>query len=149
MSGGEISSAEGRRRGVAAACWLYLTLSLQVLAARLALRLLSLTTTLRLLTPRRRRVADRDPAAAAEDLRAVRMISHYLARDNCLIRALVGLRVLRRHGFDPRLRFGVRKVGEAVLEAHAWLENQDGVRLDKAGDVGGYVPLPPIAEGRR
>lgn len=130
--------------------WLYLRIAFLVLATRVVFRLLSLPAVVRWHTPgRRRRGPLRDPEAVAEELRVVQLMSRYLAGGNCLVRALVGLRVLRRHGYDARLRLGVRRVGPAGLEAHAWLENDDGLCLDRAGDAGGYVPLPPIVEGRR
>jgi Transglutaminase-like superfamily len=47
----------------------------------------------------------------------------------CLVRALAADVMLRRHGYSPELRFGVRKRGNGVtrLEGHAWLEWQGAV----------------------
>jgi hypothetical protein len=82
------------------------------------------------------------------ELRLAQMMTNLLAGGNCLVRALVALRALRLHGYGAELRFGVRKVGDQ-LEAHAWLETEDGLCLDKVGGTDGYVPLPPIVESER
>lgn len=47
---------------------------------------------------------------------------------SCLRRSLVLAWLLRRRGFQPRVRFGVRKHG-STLDAHAWVECQ-GLPLD-------------------
>lgn len=62
-------------------------------------------------------------------------------RAACLVRALVTTFLLRRHGFDARLRLGVRLL-EGRLEAHAWTEC-DGVALAEPADVAErYEPFP-------
>jgi hypothetical protein len=135
--------------GVVSGVWLMMRLAFRVLTTRVVLHTLPLPSTIRLVTPRRpRRGPKRDQKAVEKELELVQMMTGLLAGGNCLVRALVGLRALRLHGYDARLRFGVRKVG-SELEAHAWLENEDGLRLDAAASAGGYVPLPPIAQGGR
>ncbi|HUB79589.1 MAG TPA: lasso peptide biosynthesis B2 protein [Bryobacteraceae bacterium] len=42
----------------------------------------------------------------------------------CLARALVMEALLRRHGYDVRMRIGVRRPEARVFAAHAWLEYQ-------------------------
>lgn len=53
-------------------------------------------------------------------------------RPSCLERSLGLWWVLRRRGFEARLRIGGRKIG-ARFEAHAWVECA-GVSLGDAGD---------------
>jgi hypothetical protein len=143
---GDGSGAAG---GVVPGVWLLLRLAFRVLATRVALHTLPLPTTVRLVTPRRpQRGPTRDQGAMENELRLAQMMTNLLAGGNCLVRALVALRALRLHGYGAELRFGVRKVGDQ-LEAHAWLETEDGLCLDKVGGTDGYVPLPPIVESER
>ena len=51
-------------------------------------------------------------------------------RPNCLARALVLLRLLRRQGLDARLRIGVA-TPDGAFAAHAWIEH-GGVALTEA-----------------
>ena len=149
MKSADLSSGSAVTGGVVSGVWLMVRLAFRVLTTRVALHTLPLPSTIRLVTPRRpRRGPKRDQKAVENELQLVQMMTGLLAGGNCLVRALVGLRALRLHGYDARLRFGVRKVG-GELEAHAWLENEDGLRLDAAATAGGYVPLPPIAQGGR
>lgn len=54
--------------------------------------------------------------------RAVNAASSYgPARGNCLSRSLLLWYLLRRSGYDSRLSFGGRRIGES-FEAHAWVE---------------------------
>ena len=149
MKADDLSSGSTTAGGVVSGVWLMVRLAFRVLTTRAALHTLPLPSTIRLVTPRRpRRGPTRDHNAAENEMRLAQMMTGLLADDNCLVGALVGLRTLRRHGYDARLRFGVRKVG-SELEAHAWLENEDGLCLDGAAKAGGYVPLPPIVQGGR
>jgi hypothetical protein len=52
---------------------------------------------------------------------------------NCLSQSLALARLLRRHGFEPALRLGVR-LNDAKFEAHAWIE-LDGRVLNDTQDV--------------
>jgi hypothetical protein len=147
MKSDDFSSGSAATGGVVSGVWLMVRLAFRVLTTRVALHTLPLPTTVRVVTPRRpRRGANRDQQAMENELRLAQWMTNLLADRNCLVRALVGLRTLRRHGYDAQLRFGVRKVGNE-LEAHAWLESEDGLPLDEAATPGGYVPLPPIVQG--
>ena len=149
MKSDDFSSGSAAAGGVVSGVWLMVRLAFRVLTTRVALHTLPLPSTIRLVTPRRpRQGPTRDLDAVENELRLAQMMTNLLAGSNCLVRALVGLRALRLHGYDARLRFGVRKVG-SELEAHAWLENEDGLCLDGAATAGGYVPLPPIVQGGR
>ena len=120
--------------------------AIRVLMVRVGLRLLPFKIVLRLCNPRRRpgKKADHYSDAVASEVSAIEQMSHYLARANCLTRALATQRVLRRHGHDARLRLGVRKVGEMTLEAHAWLECAEGMHLGETSIRDAFTPLPPI-----
>ncbi len=118
-----------------------------VLAVRVGLRLLPFSTLRRLLDPRRSKRGEPGSEATAREVRAVEQMSHYLAGANCLTRALATQRVLRRHGREARLRLGVRKCGEHKLDAHAWLETDDGLYLGEASIREAYKPLPPLDAG--
>jgi len=149
MKADDLSGGSATAGGVVSGVWLMVRLAFRVLTTRVALHTLPLPSTIRLVTPRRSRQGQtRDQDAAENELRLAQMMTGLLAGGNCLVRALVGLRTLRRHGYDARLRFGVRKVG-SELEAHAWLENEDGLCLDEAANAGGYVPLPPLVQRGR
>lgn len=71
---------------------------------------------------------------------AIRVVSRRLpGLMTCLVQALAADAVLRRRGYAPRLRIGVRErgsQGSRPLEAHAWVEC-DGVLV-----VGGLENLP-------
>src|SRR5690606_26453267 len=57
---------------------------------------------------------------------------------NCLPQSLLLYFLLRRRGFAPTLKIGVRKQ-EAALDAHAWVE-LDGHSLDPVQSV--FQPFP-------
>jgi hypothetical protein len=66
----------------------------------------------------------------------------------CLSRSIVLAWVLRRHGVDTRLRFGVR-LTDGRLGAHAWLE-RDGVPINDAPAVDRqYLPFPETSPRER
>ena len=53
----------------------------------------------------------------------VKMASLHLPwANNCLLRSLVGKRMLQRQGKSSTIKFGAKKLS-GHLEAHAWLEN--------------------------
>src|SRR5690606_31980572 len=58
---------------------------------------------------------------------------------NCLPQALLVYWLLRRRGFAPQLKIGVRKQHEATLDAHAWVA-LDGRSLDPVQAT--YQPFP-------
>jgi hypothetical protein len=63
----------------------------------------------------------------------------------CLTQSLVVSHHLRRAGYDPVIRFGVRKSGEA-LDAHAWVEVNGEVVSGgrRAPEI--YTPLTSLDE---
>ena len=76
------------------------------------------------------------------------------AGSTCLTRALTAQCLLRRHGGDATLRFGVR--GGEPVAAHAWLESS-GRELAGLSTGAGYRalgpstalrPAPSVVEGR-
>jgi hypothetical protein len=76
-----------------------------------------------------------------EVARVVAMAARHAPGDHtCLHRSMALWWMLRRRGFDGRLRMGVRK-GDAAFEAHAWV-NHAGVVLNDDPDVEHrYEPL--------
>jgi hypothetical protein len=80
-----------------------------------------------------------DPAALARMVRVAATYGPFRAK--CLPRSLVLWALLRRHGFDPELKIGVRN-GERGFEAHAWVE-LEGVALDQHADDRSFIPLRP------
>jgi Transglutaminase-like superfamily len=70
---------------------------------------------------------------------AVRVTSRYVPRATCLTQALALHILIKRAGFDSRIRIGVAKRGRH-LEAHAWVESQDRIVI---GDYESerYMPL--------
>lgn len=71
-----------------------------------------------------------------------------LVRTSCLQHALVLWTLLKRHGFDAAIRFGVRK-NEAALEAHAWVELDGRVLNDSADIREQYPPFQhPVVSGQ-
>ena len=53
--------------------------------------------------------------------------------DNCLLRSVMLTRMLKRKGFHPEIRFGVRKNTDAFL-AHSWVE-LEGRAINDQSDV--------------
>jgi hypothetical protein len=83
----------------------------------------------------------REPTAATIAFLVAAAARRGPIRASCLVRGLVTTFLLRRHGFDARLRVGVRLL-EGRLEAHAWTEF-DGMALAEAADVAErYEPFP-------
>jgi len=83
-----------------------------------------------------------EPARLAEHVAAVASRMPYTV--TCLPRSLTLWWLLRRRGFDPELRLGVRRDGEG-MEAHSWV-TLGGAVLDDRPDVEArYRPLEPVA----
>jgi hypothetical protein len=73
-----------------------------------------------------------DRVAAERAARAVqRAANHVPLRTNCLDRALTVWWMLHARGLEATLQIGVRKVGDATIEAHAWVEHGGQVLLDE------------------
>lgn len=63
------------------------------------------------------------PAEAARVAWAVEVVSRRLPMtDNCLVRAVATLSILRRRGLPGELRLGVARETGREFEAHAWVE---------------------------
>ncbi len=101
-------------------------------AVALALRGLGTARVLRFLDAQKPAPRRRGPGSArVRELVAAAARCGPLSR-NCLRESIVLLYLLRRRGFEPQLRFGVRKE-HSRLEAHAWVE-VDGGPLTGAGE---------------
>jgi hypothetical protein len=61
----------------------------------------------------------------------------------CLVQALAADAMLRRRGFASELRLGVRlhRSGSDSLEAHAWVECDDGIVVGGLKDLTDYAVL--------
>jgi hypothetical protein len=62
-------------------------------------------------------------------------------RASCLARALAAAAMLRRRGVRCDLRLGVRPATSAAIEAHAWVECDDGLVVGLAADQAEYKVL--------
>lgn len=51
--------------------------------------------------------------------------ARYVPFSTCLSKALTGLVILTRYGYQPRLHIGVARGAQARFEAHAWLSVND------------------------
>ena len=106
--------------------------------------------------PTLRRLVDRfvghsDAVAAGSSSEPVRRVAwavlavarRWPVRTTCLVEALAADAMLRRGGYAPELRFGVRPPGSGSkpLEAHAWLEHQGVVVLGDVENLPGYAVL--------
>ncbi|HUF62640.1 MAG TPA: lasso peptide biosynthesis B2 protein [Verrucomicrobiales bacterium] len=118
------------RRLVARAVWL-------LFCARWSLRLRGVAGSLQSFSgPSKRLPQDEPPvvpAEAREIQRALRRARIGLAwKGSCLPEALAGCRMLRDRGIEARVRFSVRKSGEAGIRAHAWIEIEpSGERINR------------------
>jgi hypothetical protein len=70
-------------------------------------------------------------------------------RTTCLVEALAAEAMLRRRGFAPTLRIGVREpgFGQTPLDAHAWVECAGSVVIGRLANLADYAVFPvPKAE---
>lgn len=80
---------------------------------------------------------------------AVEAASRYVpGTRTCLVQALVARVLLVRRGHAVRLRIGVTKSEEGQLEAHAWVEGEDGIVIGGEDSLSRFTPLPYL-EGER
>jgi hypothetical protein len=80
---------------------------------------------------------------------AVEAASRYVpGTRTCLVQALVARLLLVRRGHSVRLRIGVTKSEEGQLEAHAWVESEDGIVFGGEDSPSRFAPLPYL-EGER
>ena len=63
------------------------------------------------------------------------------SRTTCLVEALAAEAMLRRRGFAPTLRIGVREPGSdaTLLEAHAWVECAGSVVIGGRANLADYA----------
>lgn len=66
----------------------------------------------------------------------------FLRRNPCLTEALALWGLLRRHGYDSRIRIGVARDRTAEFEAHAWVERDGEILIGGSRSPESYVPLP-------
>jgi len=71
-----------------------------------------------------------------------------LLRVQCLARSLVLWHSLRAGGTWSEVRFGVSKLADGSLCAHAWVELDGLALIDGPGILGGYAALPSFAVTR-
>jgi hypothetical protein len=96
------------------------------------------------LPPRRPSAVVRPPLSADEIASAVSAVSRRLPwLTTCLIDALAAEVMLRRRGFEPILRLGVRgrDPRQPSLEAHAWVECAGSIVVGELADLSEYSTL--------
>lgn len=74
---------------------------------------------------------------------AISAVTHRVPGTTCLVRALAADTMLRRRGYQPEVRFGVRDpaVRRHPLEAHAWVECEGAVVVGAIEDLTDYLVL--------
>lgn len=65
-----------------------------------------------------------------------------LWKNPCLTEAIALWGLLRRHGYESRIRIGVARHGAGSFEAHAWVERDGEVLIGGPRSPETYVPLP-------
>jgi hypothetical protein len=80
---------------------------------------------------------------AARTAWAVAAAARRLPGTTCLVQALVGEAMLRRRGYAPEVRFGVRDrtVSRGLLAAHAWVECEGAVVIGAIDGLEDFVVL--------
>jgi hypothetical protein len=113
--------------------------TLWVCAARVCLWALSFRRTQRIIDFLTPDVPEEDVLSSVEQLsRAVSSASRYVPHATCLTQAVALHFLLKRGGFESRVRIGVAK-NNGEFESHAWVESQGRVVL---GDIGlQYTPI--------
>src|SRR5687767_1579062 len=59
----------------------------------------------------------------------------------CVAEALAVYTMLRRRGYEPVLRIGVRQSDHSLLEAHAWVECDGDIVMGEVPRIAGYAIL--------
>ncbi len=95
------------------------------------------------LRPLHRRAPAFGPVEPREIARLVHGVAALL-RIGCLPRSLVILRFLDCYGERINLRFGVLKLPEGGLKAHAWIELDGAALGESAGLLERYAALPVL-----
>jgi hypothetical protein len=76
---------------------------------------------------------------------AVSASIHSPVGSTCLSTALLAQAMLKRHGYDPGLRLGVRRDAHGAFAAHAWLEWEGQVIVGgPAAEIATYARLPEM-----
>ena len=65
---------------------------------------------------------------------------------HCLTKALVAKALLDAEGMTVRLRVGVKRGTDGVLQGHAWLERDGTIVMDAGEDPASFVPLSALQE---
>jgi hypothetical protein len=122
------------------------TLLLPLVAA--ALRLAGLRATRRLLERYAGGPGTQTPMEPAVVARMVSVAArHGLVRPHCLPSALTLEALLRRRGWAPELRLGVRK-HEGGFEAHAWIEHEGIALMEPFRRHAGFIPFEGLPARR-
>jgi Transglutaminase-like superfamily len=120
-----------------------------VVLTRAALRVLPLPHVRRLVRRCFRAASPLPPARRASAGQAVWAAlsagRHSPLGTTCLTTALVAQALLQRHGYEAKLRIGVRRDPNGAFTAHAWLE-RDGIVIvgGPAEMVAAYAPMPEM-----
>ncbi len=76
---------------------------------------------------------------------AVTVASRYVPLTTCLTRALAAQVLLGRCGHPASLRIGVTRSEAGQLQAHAWVESQEGqIVFGGLEDLSRYSLMPPL-----
>jgi hypothetical protein len=124
---------------------------LLVSLVRIGLWLLPFKTMLALAERAARRAAPAQPLDAGGAQRlvwAVAAVSRCIPAATCLTQALAAQILLRRQGIPAKLRIGVAKGGAGRLEAHAWLEGEQGVLIGDLPHLDRFIQLPSLDAAR-
>ncbi|MCM3880913.1 MAG: lasso peptide biosynthesis B2 protein [Vicinamibacterales bacterium] len=74
---------------------------------------------------------------------AVRAIGRRMPGATCLLEALVAHCMLRRFGYVPALRIGVRRGASMSIDAHAWVECGGAIVIGTIPGLTEYAVLSP------
>lgn len=72
---------------------------------------------------------------------AVGAAGRRITGSTCLAEALAAYTMLRRRGYEPLLRIGVRQSDRSLLEAHAWVECHGQIVMGEVPQIAGYAIL--------
>lgn len=124
-----------------AACLLYaVRLGLWLLPFRAFRRLLAGSKTAAVQTPKA------EPLPAQRIVRLIEAASRFVPAATCLTQAIASLILLRQHGHSARLRIGVAKDQNGLLEAHAWVESGGRVIIGRVPNLSRFSVLSPLRE---
>lgn len=121
-----------------------------LIGIRLALLFLPFRTVVRrvLGVPRQELLEPADPGTRHVVSWAVRKANEVIPGDGkCLHEALAAFVILRRTGFEPELKIGVRPSGSGDIEAHAWVEETGDIVIGgPRRQTAGYTVLPDLEQ---